>query len=147
MTCRHCSKIITNKGSLAAHEQVCSENPNRLSRDRSPLCGVQKGTPSPFKGKKRGRLSHWDDKFPLEDVMIEHSTYARTCLRRRILSLNLIEYKCAICGTGPVWMNKTMPLVLDHINGVNNDNRLENLRFVCSNCDTQLPTYKSRNRK
>jgi len=40
-----------------------------------------------------------------------------------------------------------MPLILDHINGVNNDNRLENLRFVCSNCDSQLDTYKSRNRK
>jgi len=42
-------------------------------------------------------------------------------------------------------MGKPMPLILDHINGINNDNRIENLRFVCSNCDTQLPTYKSKN--
>lgn len=40
-----------------------------------------------------------------------------------------------------------MPLILDHVNGINNDNRIENLRFVCSNCDSQLHTYKSKNRK
>jgi hypothetical protein len=40
-----------------------------------------------------------------------------------------------------------MVLILDHINGYNNDNRIENLRFVCSNCDSQLDTYKSRNIK
>lgn len=49
-------------------------------------------------------------------------------------------------GLGSEWQGKPMPLILDHINGINNDNRLENLRFVCSNCDSQLPTYKSKNR-
>ena len=33
---------------------------------------------------------------------------------------------------------------INHINGINNDNRIENLRFLCSNCDSQLPTYKNR---
>jgi hypothetical protein len=42
-------------------------------------------------------------------------------------------------------MGKTMPLILDHVNGVNNDNRLENLRFLCSNCDSIQDTYKNRN--
>ena len=63
------------------------------------------------------------------------------------LKENLINYECACCGIGPIWQNKPMPLILDHINGVNNDNRLENLRFVCSNCDSQLSTYKSKNIK
>jgi single-stranded DNA-specific DHH superfamily exonuclease len=40
-----------------------------------------------------------------------------------------------------------MPLILDHINGINDDNRLENLRFLCSNCDSIQDTYKSKNRK
>jgi len=40
-----------------------------------------------------------------------------------------------------------MILILDHINGVNNDARLENLRFVCSNCGSQLPTFAARNKK
>jgi hypothetical protein len=38
-----------------------------------------------------------------------------------------------------------MPLILDHINGINNDDRLENLRWVCPNCNSILPTTGSRN--
>lgn len=80
-----------------------------------------------------------------EEVFIEHSTYARHNLKKRIIKDKLIDYKCACCGTEAIWQGKPMPLILDHINGVHNDNRLENLRFVCSNCDSQLDTYKARN--
>jgi len=82
-----------------------------------------------------------------EEVFVENSTYARHNLKKRILRQNLITYSCACCGIDPIWMGKPMPLILDHINGINNDNRLINLRFVCSNCDSQLDTYKSRNIK
>lgn len=82
-----------------------------------------------------------------EEVFVENSDYARHHIKRRILEENMIEYRCGCCGIGPEWNGKPMPLVLDHINGVNNDNRLENLRFVCSNCDSQLDTYKARNIK
>lgn len=82
-----------------------------------------------------------------EEVFVENSTYARHNIKKRILEDGLIPYVCEICGIGPCWHGKPMPLILDHKNGVSNDNRLDNLRFVCSNCDTQLPTYKSKNRK
>ena len=77
-------------------------------------------------------------------VFVENSTYPRHKLKARIINQNMIEYKCDECGNVGEWMGKQLPLILDHINGVNNDNRLENLRFVCSNCDSQLPTYKNR---
>jgi hypothetical protein len=38
-----------------------------------------------------------------------------------------------------------MSLVIDHINGVSNDNRLENLRMVCPNCAATLDTHCGRN--
>lgn len=37
-------------------------------------------------------------------------------------------------------------LVLDHVDGDSTNNRRENLRLVCPNCDSQLPTFKARNR-
>ena len=78
------------------------------------------------------------------DVFVENSTFARHLIKARIIKQELVAYKCAICDNKGEWLGKPMPLVLDHINGVNNDNRLENLRFVCSNCDSQLITYKCR---
>ncbi|WP_101951820.1 HNH endonuclease [Mycobacterium sp. 3519A] len=53
---------------------------------------------------------------------------------------------CAICGAASTWQGLPLALVLDHIDGDPTNNCRENLRLVCPNCDSQLPTYKSRNR-
>lgn len=52
---------------------------------------------------------------------------------------------CAICGRPGMWLDLPLALVLDHIDGDPTNNRRENLRLVCPNCDSQLPTYKARN--
>lgn len=147
MKCKYCNNEINNVGSLASHENRCKKNPNRISYKHSASAGAKKGCIPWNKGKKTGRPSHWDLKFSISDICVENSTYPRHCLKKRILENRLIKYKCACCGCGPEWNGNPMPLILDHINGINNDNRLKNLRFICSNCDSQLPTYKSRNRK
>jgi hypothetical protein len=125
---------------------VCISNPNKIKHKHSDKAGAQKGSTPWNVGKEVGRHPKWDKLYPDEVVFCENSTYARHSVKARIRTNNLIEYKCACCGLGPEWHDKPMPLILDHIHGVNNDNRLENLRFVCSNCDSQLPTYKSKNR-
>ena len=84
---------------------------------------------------------------PNEEVFIENSDYARHHIKRRIIVESLVPYKCFNCGNTGEWMEKPLPLILDHINGINNDNRIENLRFACSNCDSQLETYKNRRGK
>ena len=53
---------------------------------------------------------------------------------------------CAICGGANTWLGAHLALVLDHVDGNPTNNRRENLRLVCPNCDSQLATYKSRNR-
>jgi hypothetical protein len=36
--------------------------------------------------------------------------------------------------------------ILDHIDGKASNNRRDNLRCICPNCDSQLDTYKSKNK-
>lgn len=79
---------------------------------------------------------------PLESILIEKSDYLSTSsLKCRLLYENLLENKCKICDQLPIWNNKKLTLQLDHINGINNDNRLENLRLLCPNCHTQTSTF------
>ena len=82
-----------------------------------------------------------------ETIFVKGSHSRRETIKRRILQQNLKKYECAICGLPPIWNNKELVLTIDHINGDSTDNRLENLRFICPNCDRQLPTYCGRNRK
>lgn len=55
--------------------------------------------------------------------------------------------KCAICGMRAEWNEKPLVFILDHIDGKANNNNRENLRLVCPNCDSQLDTYKSKNKQ
>jgi Zn finger protein HypA/HybF involved in hydrogenase expression len=70
---------------------------------------------------------------------------SRAAVKRKIINENLLEYKCNICGIVE-WNNKPLSLHLDHINGSNGDNRLENLRFLCPNCHSQTDNYAGRNK-
>lgn len=53
---------------------------------------------------------------------------------------------CAICSKPNEWENKILVFVLDHIDGDAGNNMRENLRLVCPNCDSQLDTFKSKNK-
>ena len=74
----------------------------------------------------------------LEDVLVEHSSFSRYGVKRRLFDAGIKSRQCELCGLGEVWRGRHMSLILDHINGVPDDNRLENLRIVCPNCAATL---------
>lgn len=81
---------------------------------------------------------------PLEEILVEGSTYSRGKLKRRLYDAGIKQRRCELCGQGEIWRGKPMGLILDHINGVRDDNRLENLRIVCPNCAATLDTHCGR---
>lgn len=87
-------------------------------------------------------------KLPLDKILCENSTYSNNKLKNRILKEGLKENKCENpkCGISE-WHGKPISLQIHHINGINNDNRLENLQLLCPNCHAQTDSFGGRNKK
>lgn len=104
---------------------------------------------SHFKGQGylKDKKHNWTAKIPLKDILVKNSSYVSIpSLKRRIINEGLLQLKCSECQLGPQWNNKPLSLQLDHINGINDDHRLENLRLLCPNCHSQTDTFAGRNK-
>jgi transposase-like protein len=82
---------------------------------------------------------------PLSEILVAGSTFSRGHLKKRLYAEGLKTRWCELCGQGELWRGQRLSLILDHINGVRDDNRLENLRIVCPNCAATLETHCGRN--
>jgi hypothetical protein len=83
----------------------------------------------------------------LNSILIENSNYSRSRLKERLYKKGLKKRICELCGQDENWKGKKISLILDHINGINNDNRITNLRIVCPNCAATLETHCGKNTK
>lgn len=86
-----------------------------------------------------------------DEIFVENSNVTKQTLKSRYLkyreSLD-IPYQCDImdCEISN-WHDKVLNLQLDHVNGINNDNRIKNLRLLCPNCHSQTDTFAGRTNK
>lgn len=98
-----------------------------------------------WKGQSHGTTRQ--PKMVPEQVLVVNSNHATGPIKRMILREKLLPYHCAKCGTPPMWNGRPLTLRLDHINGVRDDHRIDNLRFLCPNCDSQSETFCGRNKR
>lgn len=94
-------------------------------------------------------VSHFTQKESIarsvDNIFIKDSTADQKTLRTWYLKGEYAPYICDICGQEPFWNGKKLTLILDHKNGINNDDRFENLHWVCPNCNAQLDTTNGKN--
>jgi hypothetical protein len=84
-----------------------------------------------------------------EKFLSGDESYQRANYSCHIFKSDILEEQnncCLICGNKNEWNNKKIIFILDHIDGDASNNKRENLRLVCPNCDSQLETYKSKNK-
>lgn len=121
-----------------ANYKTVADTVVRLSLDTSHWKG---------QGYLKGLSHNFSRRTPMEEILVESSTFHNlTHLKARLVKDGLLDKRCSICGLVE-WLGKPLSLVLDHVNGVNNDHRLANLRFLCPNCNSQQDTFAGRNKR
>lgn len=116
-TCKHCKNEV-----IMSHpkQKYCSQ-----------LCQA--------KEKRRTKYQHY---------LANQKDYCKV-LSLKFIKPHLLEeqsHQCAICNSPDTWNDKELTFVLDHVDGDASNNMKDNLRLLCPNCDSQLDTFKSRNK-
>jgi hypothetical protein len=92
---------------------------------------------------------------PIGDVLKYSPRRASQCTIRRYYAIlrerlglpdRCDNEACTFFHEPLTWCDKPLSLILDHINGNRKDSSADNLRYLCPNCDSQLPTRGGGNR-
>lgn len=153
MKCIQCEVDTINpkfcsRSCAASYNNKSQPKRKRMTTNPCKICGsnILRGSRS-FCSHACYSTYRWQqtlEKIETSGCIHESTHYHSSKLSRKYITQKH-GYKCSICSISE-WQNQKLVLILDHINGKPNDWSITNLRFVCPNCDSQLPTYKSKNK-
>ena len=105
------------------------------------------GTAKQRQGHLKGKTHNWGVSIPLEEILIKNYTGGVTShsLKHRLIKNNILQSKCYKCNLTE-WQGVSIPLELEHKNGNNIDNTIENLTLLCPNCHALTSTYRGKNK-
>ncbi len=131
--CKECTTLHTNAQRL-----------QKLYKTSSRVCVTCK---TPLKEyQKKFCSSKCDAKLKINEAENKIRTGEKVAINTlRKYLLNTRPNICEICN-GSEWLGRPIPLVMDHIDGDASNDRLDNLRLICPNCDRFTPTFGARNR-
>jgi 5-methylcytosine-specific restriction endonuclease McrA len=79
-----------------------------------------------------------------KDILSLGSHVRSSKVAKYIRDNNLLPYQCSECGVVGSYNGKPLTLQLDHRNGIRDDNRPHNLRWLCPNCHSQTGNFAGR---
>lgn len=125
-------------------KRCCSNSYNAcpVARDKNSK-SLKRVHATGTKGYTYNPASNWGKKLYKESVDVWFtygSKYTNSRLKKRLLDEKLKVWQCEVCGV-VTWQEKFLQLHLDHIDGDDENNNLNNLRFLCPNCHSQTETY------
>ena len=158
--CKHCGEIIVIRYDDTAADvrkrtfcsEKCSHEHSKVTTKESNKCSIcgkeisnhnQSGLCQICLKKKNNedKIQKWKE---TGDTGCIAASTLRNCIRDYIFENQ--NRRCAICGIGSIWNGQELHFILDHIDGNAANNFEDNLRLICPNCDSQLDTYKSKNK-
>lgn len=158
----HRDKKIYEKVSLKLKKEkptnLEQEKKNKLKKDKKVTiyehfclnCGEKFSSKQPNSHYCSNKcISEHRHKISYEDFLNNNEKYCRSNYTPKAFKNEFMKEqnnKCAICGCLPEHNNKHLVFIVDHIDGDASNNKRENLRMICPNCDSQLDTYKSKNK-
>jgi len=130
---------VLEKIGLDAHSGNHRTLKERIKQDSLDIKELEK--------RRKDRIGQFSikNKIPLDEIMVENSSYGTNHLKKRILDEKMLDYACEKCKNNGNWLGNKLVLQLEHKNGNSKDHRLDNLCFLCPNCHTQTSTYAGKN--
>ena len=142
-------KRVRQPKQLKANTEVTVQQKSIVHKDVCLVCGKELQPKHKYsycaehlkEYQKQTRLEHW---LETGETGLAPESNVRGIFRDYIMEQQ--NHRCAICDMPDVWNGKPLVFILDHINGDASYSARENLRLICPNCDSQLDTFKSKNK-
>jgi hypothetical protein len=120
----------------SAH-QIAKDTARELGLDNSHMTG---------RGWLKGKTHSFSPSRPLNEILVYGKKENNTELKKKLVRAGLKEWKCERCGLDS-WLGEKITIELEHVDGDNKNNTIENLMFLCPNCHSYTDTWRGRNIK